>query len=508
MDNCVGVWAQDESIDIVDMIPYGRSAPVLSATKKTSTSASAVNKKLKPASVAIGGGGDESDVSLSDDEDDDAFNRAVRKQLAPKQARKKDGGVAVPVESTNVFLTGMQQLRKEQQAKEATQASRVAAATAALPQRATSAIGRVQQPSVILSSSTSTSAPHQKNSNSILRATSRPVPPNTSRGTHPPTGGLKIINGVLIDSNRLMANSQLASSSSSSAPRGSGGGVGSTEGVMQTLSQGGKVDPRTVEQIIYGHGSVLAAPDRTSALQAQKTAQAAAATAAAEEREERKRAEKRKIEELLGKKSSHAAEGETQWFESFEQRAEKLADREAKQQKAASIVSTFVKQCYHCRECNLTHESQVAFALCTKNGHAVSSVRGIKWFFECGNCRRRDHTITVATSAPKGSGSSSGSGSQRSNSAPSGSGYGNENHNNSSSSSSSSSDNGGDAQVGFAGKQHPTRRCECGAFNWRSSGRSGSFATDSKEHTLVLSATDWTSRQDLHKIAALRNSAL
>jgi DNA-binding transcriptional regulator YhcF (GntR family) len=46
----------------------------------------------------------------------------------------------------------------------------------------------------------------------------------------------------------------------------------------------------------------------------------------------RKQAEKRKIEELLGMKSSHADAAAAEWYDSFGQRTEKMAEREAKQQ--------------------------------------------------------------------------------------------------------------------------------------------------------------------------------
>jgi hypothetical protein len=191
-------------------------------------------------------------------------------------------------------------------------------------------------------------------------------------------------------------------------------------------------------------------------------------------------------------KSSHADAAAAEWFDSFGQRTEKMAEREAKQQKAASVVSTLVRECYHCPECALTTESQVAFRLCAGKGHAVRAVRGVKWFFECAVCRRRDYTLTVAPSS-----SSSGSGHASKGGSGGGGGGGG--------GGSSSGDGSGGSGAGFHGRQHPTQRCTCGAFDWRACGRLGTFATDDKEHEMVLSATDWTSRKDLVKIAALKD---
>ena len=95
-------------------------------------------------------------------------------------------------------------------------------------------------------------------------------------------------------------------------------------------------DPAAVEKMIYAglpykdrdHGNNNQRQQTDHQTQQTKpstaTTAAAVAAAAAAERVEKKRVEKRKIELLLGMKSSHAEEGEKEWFESFEQRADKV----------------------------------------------------------------------------------------------------------------------------------------------------------------------------------------
>jgi len=188
-------------------------------------------KHAKPASAAVAGGGDDSDgdVSLSDDDDDDdgdvenekdEFTRFAVKHLS-KNTRQRDGRVAVPAQSS-VFMAGLDQHRKQQEAKLAQEAAHTQHTQAAVPPRAVSSIGRLQQPTKVAASAPvplnarGTAGASTTQGNAILRASAPKQPPMQS-------GGLRLVRGVLIDTARLLANSRSlsvparAASSSSSA---------------------------------------------------------------------------------------------------------------------------------------------------------------------------------------------------------------------------------------------------------------------------------------------------
>ena len=188
------------------------------ATVPAKEAAPPPKKHAKPASAAVAGGGDDSDgdVSLSDDDDDDdgdvenekdEFTRFAVKHLS-KNTRQRDGRVAVPAQSS-VFMAGLDQHRKQQEAKLAQEA-------------AVSSIGRLQQPTKVAASAPvplnarGTAGASTTQGNAILRASAPKQPPMQS-------GGLRLVRGVLIDTARLLANSRSlsvparAASSSSSA---------------------------------------------------------------------------------------------------------------------------------------------------------------------------------------------------------------------------------------------------------------------------------------------------
>jgi len=172
-------------------------------------------KHAKPASAAVAGGGDDSDgdVSLSDDDDDDGdvenekdeFTRFAVKHLS-KDTRQRDGRVAVPAQSS-VFMAGLEQHRKQQEAKLAQEAARTQHMQAAVPSRAVSSIGRLQQPTKVAASAPvplnarGTAGASTTQGNAILRASAPKQPPLQS-------GGLRLVRGVLIDTARLLANSR------------------------------------------------------------------------------------------------------------------------------------------------------------------------------------------------------------------------------------------------------------------------------------------------------------
>ena len=209
-------------------------------------------------------------------------------------------------------------------------------------------------------------------------------------------------------------------------------------------------------------------------------------------------AQSSKIDDLLNRKSIYAKAGEEEWFEGFSKRAGKLEDMEAKRYKAASYVNSPVN-CFYCNECNLTTDSNVAYKLCMEKNHKVSVTRGLKWYFECGNCRKRDFTITAT---------------------PSNQSNKNKINNNNNNSGTIHKDLNTILNSGittnsscFTGRQHPTRRCTCGTYDWHPCGKYGSVEACmgggkvDQEHKVVLSATDWTSRKDLYTIASLKNNA-
>eukprot|EP01032_Pedospumella_encystans_P011924 gene11924-13831_t len=99
------------------------------------------------------------------------------------------------------------------------------------------------------------------------------------------------------------------------------------------------------------------------------------------------------IDLLLGRSSTHAAEADSDWSENFNQRMEVLAKREFAQTKAAEVQSIEISA-FKCLQCEgrLTQEFPL---LCHNNQHTVQKIPAVKRFFECGQCGKREHSLTA-----------------------------------------------------------------------------------------------------------------
>ena len=97
------------------------------------------------------------------------------------------------------------------------------------------------------------------------------------------------------------------------------------------------------------------------------------------------------IDELLSRKSNHANEAQDEWFEGFNQRMTKLAQREYAQQKTSQINQIFINS-FSCKQCQLITETYPDY--CKHSNHYIEQIKAIKRFFQCLNCKRRSSTLT------------------------------------------------------------------------------------------------------------------
>ena len=92
------------------------------------------------------------------------------------------------------------------------------------------------------------------------------------------------------------------------------------------------------------------------------------------------------INALLSRQSSHADEAEDEWFDSYKSRMAKLAHKENFLQ-AESLIESVNTRAYHCTECQtLTEQPR---SVCINARHRLESRTVTKRFFECGACHRR-----------------------------------------------------------------------------------------------------------------------
>jgi Mcm10 replication factor len=410
---------------------------------------------------------DDSDVSLSDDDGDELL-KFSRASLVPSS--KSDGAVSVPGQSS-LFLKIAEQNEKRYQIEKDSLASsgRMHNSRAlpksenlhmSMPVRAVSSIGRIQQNQAPLIGTASAKSLPPKNS--ILSAASSPTRSIKTKDQR----DLRLVGSVLLSTNSLQRNSSALSGSS---------------GLKKSNLRTGNI----VLDRIHFSGSqvngvqtkVRSRPEKDDMIRLEK-------------KKAEKAAESLEIQQLLGKKSSHAEEREGEWFEGFEQRTAKLVEKEEIRKKMSTVVNSFVRA-YHCRDCKIVTESALAMQLCSDRKHSVSQVRGVKWYFECAVCQRKDSTLSTAPTASS-AGRSTGRGDPNDNkkgmnSLP-------------------------DTEIvsGMSSKQHPTRKCECGGFNWRSCSKYGSNEGKSiqAEQKVILSASEWTSRKDLASLDSIRSSVL
>ena len=422
----------------------------------------------------------DSDVSLSDDDDDD-MNKLSRRNLT--YSSRSDGAVPVPGQS-NVFLKIVEQKEKRRQIEKESEAisgrshnSRASSGADSLrstiPIRAVSAIVRAQSNQTSTSQVAASMIKVSTSRNSILNplaSLSKEVGMNPLN-SHGNQKDLRLVGSVLLSNRSLSLNSSISSTSSVTK-------VSNLRTGNAVLDRIHFADKRTKDAPINSKLPInkMLIEKENAVLQQRNTA---------------KEAESAEIEHLLGMKSSHAEERKDEWFEGFEIRAEKLVKKEELKKKLSTIVSTFVRA-YHCKDCKLITESALAMQLCSNNKHDVLQIRGVKWFFECVVCQRRENTLSAALSSSSTIGRSTGKGDP----------------NNNQRKSSELPDT--DFVSGMCSKQHPVRRCECGAHSWRSCSMYASNEGKSikSEQRVILSASEWTSRQDLATLDSIRSSVL
>ena len=455
---------------------------------------------------------EESDVSLSDNDDDEPLKLARSMTV---QSSKCDGKVTVPMQS-NVFLKiADERVRQNQIAQTILGAtgrlpgqsrSSSDALHSSAPQRAVSSIGRAnpQTASTVskvsgissetyknnlstnLPSNIPSSLPTNMSSNSILGATATAknrisTNPSVNTGT---TKDLRMVGSILLSSNRLIQNS-VANQNISATFLGQKMNLKTGNAVLDKLHFGagnngndgysGNNNRRNIGQ------NQINIEEKENMLR-EKTL-------------EKKKAESLEIEQLLGKKSSHAEERESEWFDGFELRTSKLADKEEFRKKIDTVVNTFIRA-NHCVECRIITESDLAMQLCSQKEHNISKIKAVKWFFECGVCERRESTLSAAPSSNSSShGQSTGRGDPNNNKIQK-----------------NQKNNLPDTEIvsGNSSKQHPTRRCQCGGFSWRSCSKYGTNEGTSikADQRIILSASEWTSRKDLNTLDTIRSSVL
>lgn len=161
---------------------------------------------------------------------------------------------------------------------------------------------------------------------------------------------------------------------------------------------------------------------------------------------------KSKIDQLLSKESLYSQDAENSWHEGFQQRMNKLAQREYAQQKASEVTSIVLKA-FQCSTCHTI--SQTLSNICKEQNHNVKAIKAIKRFFECSNCLKRDSTLR----------------------------------------------NEADHKLV---NLPPNHRCRCGSYNWVNCGMQGLGVLSVREkdrqslhsERLVTSASDTTTRDD------------
>jgi hypothetical protein len=412
-------------------------------------------KRCKRPSTATEMG--DSDVSLSDD-DDDEVNKLSRGNL--KYSSRIDGSVAVPGQS-EVFLKIVEQKEKQNQIQKASAAasgrlhnSRAPSGAdnlrSSVPLRAISKIELAQSNQTAPIQAAASMIKSSISRNSILNPTIPQLKEagKSSVNSHGNQKDLRLVGGVLLSNRSLALNSTISSTSSVIK--------------VSNLRTGNAV----LDRIHFADNRSAGVPIKKLLVEKENAV-------------------------LLQRKSSHAEERKDEWFEGFEARTEKLANKEELKKKLSTVVSTFVKA-YHCKDCKLITESALAMQLCSNNNHDVLQIRGVKWFFECAVCQRRESTLSAAPSSSSTIGRSTGKGNpndnkKKTNELP-------------------------DTEFvsGMCSKQHPVRRCECGAHSWRSCSMYASNEGKSikAEQRVILSASEWTSRQDLASLDSMRSSVL
>lgn len=380
---------------------------------------------------------------------------STQKGIESSRSIPSQESVKVPAPSSSVFAFGAEQYRKQLIQKDAILQQKISSlpgssvvANQNLPVRPVSTIGKIgARPSIPINSASNSVRTNVESvvPRSVATYGAKPQPRNTLQ-----TDGLKLVGNALVNTKTLMANAPTSSSSSGSIRTGSSGSSRS-----DTAKSGGNL----VAQILAHNASSTSSNNvhKVPSVIAQQRSVTKEAAVAKETQLENT------IAALLNKKSINASDADNEWFESYSERMNKLAQREYAQEKASSVHSITIKafQCYTCVPNLITEEMP---PLCRQKGHNVMSVSTVKQFFECGSCGKKDSTLgrgSVKVSLP------------------------------------------------------PDRRCGvCGSTHWIASGRygSGPLSVTSKDlrqgmnelqgGRLILSTSDWSSRKDAIDMAA------
>lgn len=102
------------------------------------------------------------------------------------------------------------------------------------------------------------------------------------------------------------------------------------------------------------------------------------------------------ISSLLAQKSTHSASAQDEWFTEYSSKLDKIAKKEVQINRKASIRMLSCNA-FHCKTCEITTEAIVA--RCKNSGHCISTVRATKRFFECAVCKRRCNVIGLSALA-------------------------------------------------------------------------------------------------------------
>ena len=431
----------------------------------------------------------ESDVSLSDDDGDELV---ILSRSMKAQSSSSDGEVSVPAPSTIFLKLTEQRIRQNEVAKATLAATgtlpgrqvRLASATlhSSVQSLALSDVGRMrsQQASTIYNTvskdiTTKIAIP----TNSILNVHLGDVTTNLGIKKRD-VRDLHMVGSILLSSNRLIQNSALTQNSSNSLIKGQQMGK-----QVINLKTGNAVLDKIHFNETYNRSAYA---DKNLSNEKENIRR--------DQQARKQSAELLEIQQLLGKKSSHAEEREVEWFDSFDKRTSNLAAKEENLKKMALVVNSFTRA-YHCQNCKVITESELAVQLCSQKEHTVIKVKAVKWFFECAICKRRDSTLSIA---PTGGSAAHHTGQST--------GRGNPNDNRIKFNPNALPDT--ELVSGMSSKQHPTRRCDCGGFNWRSCSKYGSNEGTSikSDQRIILSASEWTSRKDLSSLDIMRSSVL
>ena len=458
----------------------------------------------------------DSDVSLSDDDGDELVR--LSRSRSTKGSRS-DGKVSIPEQSTVFLKIADERVRQNKIAQAAlaesgrqhTQIPRASSngLHSTVPQHAISSIGRINpqqsNTNTILNTSQQQSSTHNTTTPAAIYGNKTTAPINSilgasasllkkidgSKGTTKNNKDVRMVGSILLNTSKLIQNSSVNQSSSRLSSMGQEMGQ-----QMISLKTGNAVLDKLHFSGNQNQNQVGKGKENQKGIQSKELQFNEKENIRRDQIAKKKEADLLEIQQLLGKKSAHAEEREVEWFDGFEQRTGKLAEKEESRKKMALVVSTFIKA-YHCQECKIITESELAMQLCTNKEHNIIKIKAVKWFFECAICKRRESTLSQAPSTDNTHSHIGKS-----------TGKGDPNDNKIKYNPNKLPDT--DIVSGQCSKLHPTKKCQCGGFHWISCSKYGNFDGTSikNDQKIILSASEWTSRKDLHTLDTIRSSVL